>query len=188
MSGCDAVSDLIELLPSRAFYSASTVMEPTLATGETMMADKVSPGEVRRGDILIVTHPLSKEDYVTRLIALPGDTVAVTDGVIVLNGERIDQRDVGLHRYTDEAAGREVEVRRFRERLPDSDATYDVLDSAVTPGDTFGPLALGPDQYFFMGDNRDNSADSRFPADMRGLGLVKGDQITRRVDLSSVGN
>ncbi len=131
-----------------------------------------------RGDVVIVTPPGQNEDYIKRVIGLPGDTIAVRAGRLILNGRPVPAQPrtpamvevdanapCGL-----EFSGQRVSTpdgRDFcrlpivRETLPNG-VTYDTIELGSSPGDEFGPVRVPANHLFLMGDNRDRSADSRF--------------------------
>ena len=184
--GCGDEKAIADLFPTRSFYITNTAMEPNLPPDATLSAALIEASEAERGDIVIVRSARG-EDYIKRLIGLPGDIVAVSGGVVVLNGERLEQRVIGDYRYQQSFGGASetVTATRLRERLPGG-PSYDILDERRSVGDDFGEIILSDDQYFVLGDNRDNSADSRFPPEARGLGIVSGEQIVRRADLATI--
>ena len=140
-----------------------------------------------RGDIVIVTPPGRDEDYIKRVIGLPGDTVAVRSGRLILNGKPVRSVvmppamipvDVNVPCGLNQFPGRQVatDAGRFcrlpivRETLPNGVA-YDTIDDMPnSPGDDYGPINVPAGQVFLMGDNRDHSADSRYGLDDSGLG------------------
>ena len=136
-----------------------------------------------RGDIVIVTPPGQSDDYIKRVIGLPGDTVEVRDGRLILNGKPVPSR-LGRRRWSRSmpmrrAASNSPAARSMtadgqaycrlpivRETLPNG-VTYDTIDLGPSPGDDFGPIRVPAGHLFLMGDNRDRSADSRFSSGRR---------------------
>ena len=142
-----------------------------------------------RGDVVIVTPPGTRNDYIKRVVGLPGDTLEVRGGVLVLNGKPVQRgpiRYVDIPDYggaiapdgkltcsdTDNGAGRVGAACRLpivTETLPNG-RQYDTVEMGQSPGDDFGPIRIPANHVFLMGDNRDRSADSRFPLADQGLG------------------
>ena len=194
------------------FSIPSESMLPRLWNGDVLVAQKWSYGysnysvpygiplipgrifasEPERGDVVIFKHPIDKTDYIKRVIALPGDTVAMRDGVVILNGteipkQRIEDFIIPVSDNTscawgavqeDNAQGDPIcRYAQFRETLP-SGKSYKVLDFGNVPKDNYGPTVVPADRMFVMGDNRDNSQDSRFPAIAGGgVGLVPQENL-----------
>ncbi len=119
-------------------------MNVTLEDGDNLIVDKISYRfkDPERFDIIVFPYQY-KEDtyYIKRIIGLPGETVQVTDGMVYIDGELLD-----------ESYGKEV------------------MNSA---GVALNPIELGEDEYFVLGDNRNNSSDSRDPS----VGNIHKDQI-----------
>ena len=137
-----------------------------------------------RGDVVIVTPPGTRNDYIKRVVGLPGDTLEVRGGILVLNGKPVARgpvREVDLPvdanspctDYPDairQVNGQEVcRLPVVAETLPNG-RRYDTVELGPSGGDDFGPIRIPADHVFLMGDNRDRSADSRFRLDEQGLG------------------
>jgi signal peptidase I len=151
-----------------------------------------------RGDIAIFRHPVDQVEYIKRVIGLPGDTVQMRGGQLILNGVPVPKHRIadfrlpvspntncawGAVRDLDPAGNRECRYARFQERLPGG-RRYAVLDFGTTPQDNYGPITVPDGHIFMMGDNRDNSQDSRFPADAGGgVGLVPIDLLVGRAEM-----
>jgi signal peptidase I len=139
-----------------------------------------------RGDVVIVTPPGGNQDYIKRVVGLPGDMIEMREGRLILNGKpvRAEVRPpvmipvdanspCGVNQFWD----RQVETEQgafcrlpiVRETLPNG-VTYDTIDDGRSQGDDFGPIRVPADRLFLMGDNRDHSADSRFSLEEQGLG------------------
>ncbi len=186
LAGCDDPTAWRDVLPVNWYYVPSTSMEPTLAIGDRFSATSVSADDLSRGDIVIVETSRG-EDYVKRLVGLPGDTVALENGIVILNDEPIEQSRAGRHIIEDEEYGPQ-DLQRLKEQFPGEKRPHFILDERSSFGDEYGPVILGDNQYFLLGDNRDNAADSRFGEEARGLGLVAGSQITRKVAVDKASN
>ena len=196
-------------LVAKPFYIPSESMMPVLLKGDRLVVTKypygwswVSPSfhilprmEGRlfgrlpeRGDVVIVTPPGETSDYIKRVIGLPGDTIAMVHGQLVINGKpvkrearpdaviRIDANiecpvdSYGDHNITGADGKASCRLPVVRETLPNG-RSYDTIDEGYDPRvDDYGPVSVPKGSVFLMGDNRDKSADSRVPLDLQGLG------------------
>ena len=153
-----------------------------------------------RGDIIVLKSPSDGADWIKRVIGLPGDTIEVRDGALWLNGrevprERRPATELRVSPNTDcaflpqfrstDAAGHDIcRYPTWRETLPNG-RSYDTFDIAMTDRDNFGPVTVPNGHIFLMGDNRDNSMDSRVPAEFGGLGLVPWENIVGRAEFTT---
>ena len=149
----------------------------------------------QRGDVVIFKKPGDDIDWVKRVIGLPGDIVAVDDGAVVINGRPVTRIRAGTAGVTISpntpcrvvAGARPAIVQDeketlclypiYREQLANG-RNWLVIDQVDHPqGDHFGPVRVPPGHLFLMGDNRDDSLDSRYSADQSGIGFVAADHL-----------
>lgn len=196
---------------AKPFYIPSESMMPGLLTGDRLVVSKypygwswVSPsfhvfpavrgrlfGKLpRRGDIVIVTPPGTRTDYIKRVIGLPGDTLRMVDGQLSINGQAVKRvreapdmipidvnspcgsnTDPALDDFRVQGPDGKpyCRVPIVRETLP-SGRTYETVDLGPSGEDNFGPVIVPAGHLWLMGDNRDDSADSRVPEWQGGLG------------------
>jgi signal peptidase I len=118
----------------------------------------------KRGDVAVFKLPSDTDiDYIKRVIGLPGDRIQMQDGVLFINGTAVKKERI--EDYVDAEAGGEgggQPIPQFIETLPEG-LSYRVLDQRPNDSlDTTGEFVVPPNTYFMMGDNRDNSQDSRY--------------------------
>ncbi len=153
--------------------------------------------EPERGDVVVFKHPTNGTDYIKRLIGLPGDEIQMIEGVLHINGEALPQQDVGVFVEPNApqgpmgtlprcgnrpvAPGGECVKEMAIETLPGGQQ-HAVLNIEDGFGDTTPVFTVPEGEYFFMGDNRDNSMDSRFPRPAGGVGYVPFENLVGRAD------
>jgi len=202
-----AVIGLIVLAAKTAiaepFYVPSGSMEPTLLIGDELLATKFpygysgaslpsffsAPKTARilsalpeRGDVVVFRWPGDRSQiWVKRVIGLPGDRIGVRNGRVWLNGEPLDLRSAGTGESEVED-GSAIAAARYIETFPGG--REHPIFKLVRQGelDNTPDVVVPPDHVFVMGDNRDNSADSRVPVRAGGVGLLPVDDLVGRVD------
>lgn len=154
------------------YYVPSGSMQPSILIGDRILVDRrafdvrvpfttialARTGEPARGDIVVFWSPANGERLIKRLIGLPGDTLEYKDQVLSVNGARVGYIRTGEFANAIDLPGRSFTAAVFEEALPGHPHPVALV---LRPGHEFGPLTLPPDHYWMMGDNRDNSGDSR---------------------------
>src|SRR5262249_5076436 len=138
-------------------------MEPTLRIGERVFANMraYEAQPPARGDIVVVTVPRDASTfYIKRIIGLPGESVQLVNGVVEINGQAIPTADAGTYRYSH--SGQAEQQGTLKRESPPNGASYTTLDLIKNgPYDSTKVYQIPDGHYFLLGDNRDNSVDSR---------------------------
>ncbi len=184
---------LVRLFLFQPFNIPSGSMKDTLLVGDYLFVSKYSYGYSKysffgvdlfdgrilsgtpdRGDVVVFKLPTNNtDDYIKRVIGLPGDKIQMLDGQLYINGEAVEKKRVGSSSQRN-FIGQTVEVPVYEETLPNG-VSYRVLDEKRNgPGDNTYVYTVPPNSYFMMGDNRDNSTDSR---DLRSVGYVPHENL-----------
>jgi signal peptidase I len=189
---------VIRTLLFQPFSIPSGSMRPTLLEGDYLFVTKWAYGYSRhslpfspkifsgriwgsdpeRGDVVVFKFPPNPAlDYIKRVIGLPGDRVQVKEGVLFINGVAVPRQKTGQIDNPDiTEQNRPIDV--YRETLPNG-VSYDTLDLTTrSPGDDTREFVVPAGHYFMMGDNRDNSTDSRFS-----VGFVPKENLVGRANI-----
>ncbi len=151
-----------------------------------------------RGDVVVFKHPVHGVDYIKRVVGMPGDRIQVTDGVLHINGVALETVPDGLFTEINAAQGPQksrpacanaaqidgiCEKERLTETMPNG-VSYSILNIRDTNADNTREYVVPEGHFFFMGDNRDNSVDSRFSQQGQqvGVGMVPRENIIGRAD------
>ena len=158
---------------------------------------RILGSDPERGDVVVFRHPVTGVDFIKRLIGLPGDRIQVQDGLLYINDVPVVVQDDGFFTETFEPQGPQGQMPRcsngtvgigadcvsekFIETLPNG-VSHSILNIGEQSSDRTGVFTVPEGQYFFMGDNRDNSMDSRFQQSLGGVGFVPLEDIVGRAD------
>lgn len=157
---------------------------------------RILGSEPERGDIIVFKHPVTQVDFIKRLVGLPGDRIQVKDGILHINGTAAPQKDMGdfVEVYDRQGPKRNLPACSNNvgfgadclkdlavETLPNG-VEHFVLNVREASGDNTPAYTVPEGNYFFMGDNRDNSTDSRWPRNSGGVGFVPFENLIGRAD------
>ena len=211
------IAGVFRTLFFQPFWIPSGSMKDTLLIGDFLFVNKMAYGysavscpfglcpisgrilasEPTRGDVVVFRHPRG-DDFIKRLVGLPGDRIQMKQGVLWINGEAVPQVPAGEFIEAQQPQGPggslpcppqirapendQCVAQRFVETLPGG-VSHEVLNLTDNgPGDNTPEFSVPEGHYFFMGDNRDNSGDSRWPASAGGVGMVPAEALIGRAD------
>lgn len=210
------IAGVFRTLFFQPFWIPSGSMKDTLLIGDFLFVNKMAYGysryscpfsacpisgrimgsEPERGDVVVFRHPVNGNDFIKRLIGLPGDKIQIKDSVLHINGQAVKIEPAGVFTEIYERQGSAgtfprcsnnpgigavCEKARAIETLPNG-VSHNILDITKQAQDNTGVYVVPEGHYFFMGDNRDNSTDSRFPQNAGGVGYVPYENIIGRAD------
>lgn len=182
------------LFVNKMAYGYSKVSCPF---GICPISGRLFGSEPEIGDVVVFRHPVNGTDYIKRLIGKPGDKIQLKDGVLFMNGVEATQEEDGLFTEVFEkqgpmggqprcsngpvGIGAICEKEKFIETLPNG-VKHSILNIGESRLDSTPVYTVPEDHYFFMGDNRDNSTDSRVAQSASGVGFVPFENLIGRAD------
>ncbi len=184
------------------FNIPSGSMKPTLLVGDYLFVSKYSYGystyslpygirlfggrifgrQPERGDVVVFKLPRDpRVDYIKRIIGLPGDRIQMKDGILYINDQPIKRERI--EDFVSTEGGVMTRTAQYIETLPNG-RTHHILEQGDDgPLDNTGVYTVPPGDYFAMGDNRDDSLDSRVPANQGGVGYVPAENLVGRAEI-----
>jgi signal peptidase I len=211
------IAGVFRTLFFQPFWIPSSSMKDTLLIGDFLFVNKMAYGyaqvscpfsmcpisgrlfgsEPTTGDVVVFRHPANGEDYIKRLIGMPGDKIQMKGGVLFINGIEAKQEPAAdfIETYEKQGPvgnlpqcanggvglGGDCVKQRFIETLPNG-VKHDILNIRTSQLDDTPVFVVPEGHYFFMGDNRDNSTDSRVAPTARGVGYVPFENLIGRAD------
>lgn len=181
------------------FNIPSKSMVPTLLVGDYLFVSKFSYGYSRyslpfslpllpervffdmpeRGDVVVFKLPSdNKTDYIKRIVGLPGDKIQVKGGILHINGKPVKREKVADF-IDGDFNGFKRQINRYKETLPNGRSHYILEETDTAPMDNTDVYTVPPGHFFGMGDNRDNSRDSRY---LNGVGFIPKENLVGRAD------
>ena len=193
---------VLRILIFQPYTIPSSSMRPNLMIGDYVVVSKFSYGysknsipfspplfkgrlfaaTPKRGDVIVFKTPAAgHKDLIKRLIGLPGDTIQVTGGALTVNGVAVPRKPLAPV-MVDSGYGFTRNVERYEETFPNGKKfiTYDFGPDG--DADNTEVFVVPQDNYFFMGDNRDNSLDSRVSAESGGVGYVPAENLVGKAE------
>ncbi len=201
IAGAFIISFILRTAAFATYYIPSESMVPTLEVGDRLAVSKFSYGWSRysvpgvgfqrgeprrlfgqvpkRGDVAVFQHPHAEMTMIKRVIGLPGDRISVRRGRLIINGKLVPRTFIRDYAYREHNGG-VVKVRQYSEQLPGAGVEPHPIIERTDYGyaDQDRDFQVPQGHLFMMGDNRDNSADSRF----RSMGFVPIGNLVGRAD------
>ncbi|MCF6219953.1 MAG: signal peptidase I [Robiginitomaculum sp.] len=198
-----SIAFLLRTFLFQPFHIPSSSMEPTLYKGDYIITTKYSLGYgkyaasplslpikkgrvferiPKRGDVIVFKPIGSSLYFIKRLAGLPGDELQMKGGFLYINGVRQRTTEISVTTQTDQV-GNPFKFRQYKEFFDNNDKPHMTIDKQVgSEVDSTGVYNVPAGNYFFMGDNRDRSLDSRYPTRVGGVGYVPASHLVGRAE------
>ncbi len=197
-----AIAFILRTFLFQPFNIPSNSMQPTLTKGDYIITSKFSIGYGRhaaeplpfpikkgrlfergpkRGDVIVFRPDGINKNLIKRVVGLPGDELQMISGTLHLNGKRVDVESYGFEKRLDKYGNyQDTDVQK--ETLPDTKPVliYDAMKNS--PSDNTSVFTVPAGHYFFLGDNRDNSLDSRYSVSQGGAGYVPAEALMGKAE------
>ncbi len=171
-------------VPNPAYYFFHVSANDWLCVTPHLLPGRIFASPPKRGDVVVFKLPSDEQtDYIKRIIGLPGDKIQLRQSRLYINGELVPREPIAKY-HGESFYGGEGDQPTYQETLPGG-VKHTIIQLQGDKGYNSNTqvFEVPPGHYFMMGDNRDNSTDSRVPPDQRGVGYVPFENLVGRAEM-----